>query len=93
MGITKLISIHPNLIVNLIIGALIALALALTKNPLVLLAIFALLFHSSQQVVPADVAYGADAIGSPADEEIIDDDDPGYSESKMGYLGDVKKVA
>lgn len=51
MGIFPFFSLHPSLAINILIAALLGFALYLTKEPLILLGLAFLLFHSSQQVM------------------------------------------
>lgn len=51
MGFFPFFSLHPSLAINILIAALLGFALFLTKNPLVLLGLAFMLFHSSQQVM------------------------------------------
>lgn len=52
MKFFDLISAHPALVLNLAIITLIGLTIWWTGQPLVILALFATLFHGSQQVLP-----------------------------------------
>lgn len=72
---SKFFTIHPALAINILIALLIGLALFLTENPLVLLGLAFMMFHSSQQVMPMESMPGA------AEAE---DEEPG-----MGFLARV----
>jgi Na+/melibiose symporter-like transporter len=76
MNFVRFLSLHPALTINVLIAAVTALALWLTRDPAVLLALVLSIYHTSQQVASGVMP---EAVGD------YDDDEPA-----MGFTAKLK---